>query len=201
MDGPKLRGMVKANLQDKHDREPVRKWAKVRLWAGYIYVLCAVIFAKPHIIGVAGGTVLILSGIAVRLIASGTLVKDRELCMSGIYAMTRNPLYFGSALIGLGYGVLSWTWWIVGMFFIILAPMYVHMINLEERYMEGLFPEMYPEYREGTPRFFPNFRKADGLIKAMEWGKLKSSGELISALLFIALGAILLIWHIQWLTG
>ena len=41
------------------------------------------------------------------------LEKDRELAVSGPYAFTRNPLYFGSFVVGLGAAAAGGVLWFV----------------------------------------------------------------------------------------
>src|SRR5690348_14098960 len=52
----------------------------------------------------ATAVVLILSGLAVRSWAAGTLRKGKDLTTDGIYHLCRHPLYLGSILILSGFG-------------------------------------------------------------------------------------------------
>ncbi len=191
--------MADESVSHAADRQSIRRWAKVRLWAGYVYLLCAVIFAYPQTVRVIVGLVLIIIGAAIRLIASSTLVKDRELCIQGIYSLTRNPLYLGSALVGLGFAVLASSIWILLGYIVVLVPIYWRMIVLEERYLLKLFPDAYSAYRKSVPAFFPAIKPSAWIPTTMDRERLVGSRELISTLAFLLLAAILLIWHRSWL--
>ena len=130
------------------DRTPIRRWAKLRLWIGYIYLLCAVILAQPQTVWAIVGVALVIIGAVVRLISSATLVKDRELCTEGIYSITRNPLYLGSAFAALGFAAMTSSIWFPAAFILILLPLYIRMIILEEKYLGELYPKSYPDQCE-----------------------------------------------------
>lgn len=183
------------------DRTPVKHWAKVRLWAGYIYILCAIIFAKPVFGWAIAGLLLVVIGAAIRLTASATLVKDRELITHGIYSMTRNPLYLGSALVAFGFASMASSLWIIGACVIILVPLYARMILIEEKYLSELFPEFFPAYRKSIPGFFPDLSKAGNIRGTLDKSLMRKSGEIISTILFIALSLVLLLTHQTWLPG
>jgi len=181
------------------DRSPIKKWAKVRLWTGYVYILLALIFARPVLPWAIAGLVLVIAGTSLRLISSATLVKDRELCTDGIYAMTRNPLYLGSALIALGFASLTSSLWFLGGFTLVPLPMYMRMILIEEKYLVQLWPEEFPEYIKSVPRFLPRLWPLPKLSGTLDRGKLSRSGELTTTLIFIVIVIILLAWHRTWL--
>jgi protein-S-isoprenylcysteine O-methyltransferase Ste14 len=182
------------------DRTPVKRWAKVRLWAGYVYIALAVFFAAPTALTACLGFVLVLLGLAVRFQAAAELTKDTVLTTSGLYAASRHPLYLGSSLIGLGIAVLSGSLWFLLGLVAILAPLYIRMMSLEEKYLTELFPEGYPDYARRVPRFFPKpglFFAA--LLKRPEWQRLRTRGELASGILILAAVMAILVWHRSWL--
>ena len=49
------------------------------------------------------GFVLALTGVIIRTWAGGHLQKNKSVISSGPYQYTRNPLYLGSFIIGLGF--------------------------------------------------------------------------------------------------
>jgi protein-S-isoprenylcysteine O-methyltransferase Ste14 len=181
------------------DRTPVKKWAKVRLWTGYVFLLLAIIFAKPTLPLSILGIVLVLVGITTRLISTATLIKDKELCTSGIYAATRNPLYFGSALIGLGVASITSSWWFLAGFLLVLVPIYMHMITLEEIFLKSLFPDTFPSYMKSVPRFFPRLSALSKLAGTLDRAKLKKSREISSAALTIIVVILILTIPRPWL--
>ncbi len=181
------------------DRAPVKRFAKIRLRVGYVYLMCAVIFAQPEFHWVITGIILIVAGAAIRLIASATLIKDKKLCTSGIYSVTRNPLYLGSACVGLGFAALTSLVWFPIIFLIVLVPLHMRMITLEEIYLEKLHPETYPAYKKAVPVFLPRPWPPARLSGTLDGNRLRKSGEPVSTALFAIPAIILLAWHQSWL--
>jgi protein-S-isoprenylcysteine O-methyltransferase Ste14 len=104
---------------------------------------------------VAAAVAMVLGGLVVRSWAAGTLRKERELATTGPYAWIRNPLYFGSFLMMVGFGMLIHdpiTLWIVAG---PVAWLYWQAVKSEERRMAQLFPAEWPRYRSAVPRFVP----------------------------------------------
>jgi protein-S-isoprenylcysteine O-methyltransferase Ste14 len=64
-------------------------------------------FARPTPRSLAVGALLAGAGEALRLWATGHLVKSRRLTVSGPYRRLRHPLYAGSLLIGTGFLVAA----------------------------------------------------------------------------------------------
>jgi protein-S-isoprenylcysteine O-methyltransferase Ste14 len=104
---------------------------------------------------VALSLALIVLGLAIRSWAAGTLRKKKQLATTGPYAWIRNPLYAGSFLMMVGFGVLvqdPLTLWIVlGP----LAGLYWLAVRTEERHMAQIFPDEWPQYAADVPRFLP----------------------------------------------
>src|SRR5258706_9323513 len=79
-------------------------------WRVPLGFLCAAIFlllSKPRPLTLALGGALALPGLFLRAWATGHLRKNDSLAVTGPYAYTRNPLYLGSFLIGVGFTIAS----------------------------------------------------------------------------------------------
>ena len=104
---------------------------------------------------VASGLLLVIGGLIVRAWAAGTLRKRRELATTGPYAMIRHPLYFGSFLMMVGFGILIHDpltlWVVVGP----VAWLYWQAVKSEEKHIAKLFPAEWAAYAASVPRFFP----------------------------------------------
>jgi protein-S-isoprenylcysteine O-methyltransferase Ste14 len=104
---------------------------------------------------VAPALLLILGGLLARTWAAGTLRKRQQLATTGPYAWVRNPLYVGSFLMMIGFGALMQNavslWIVIGP----VAWLYWHAVQCEERNLGRLFPNDWPAYAAGVPRFFP----------------------------------------------
>ncbi len=100
------------------------------------------------------GGLVIAPGLLIRALASGHVRKNEALATSGPYAYTRNPLYLGSLLMGLGFCVAARSWWVgvalVAMLFVIYLP----VIRDEEAFLRRTFPE-FEEYARRVPQMLP----------------------------------------------
>src|SRR5207253_870079 len=79
-------------------------------WRVPLGFACAALFlvlARPRPLTLIIGGAVALPGLALRTWASGHLRKNDALAVSGPYAYTRNPLYLGSFLIGLGFTIAA----------------------------------------------------------------------------------------------
>lgn len=105
----------------------------------------------------AGGVILVLIGIALRLwaLASISERKTRQLVTTGAYSLCRNPLYIGTLLIGAGFVVL----WQGPLLCASLVPVILlyqfGVVPLEERVLFGLFGDEFTAYCRSTPRWWP----------------------------------------------
>src|SRR5881628_888636 len=132
----------------------MQRW---RVPLGFACAALFLIFSKPRPWTlIIGGAVAIL-GLVLRACASGHLRKNDALATAGPYAYTRNPLYLGSFLIGLGFTVASGTW-ILGLAFLALfAGIYVPVMRVESQTLANLFGDNYRRYAQKVPVFFPRF--------------------------------------------
>ncbi|MFH1516133.1 MAG: methyltransferase [bacterium] len=147
--------------------EQIRKFAKVRVYSGYIFVLFVILLADPvqpysiHFLIV--GSIFFLFGVLIRVLAAGTLVKAEKLVTGGIYQMTRNPLYLGSLFLGLGLTIMSAQPLLILLYFIIFFPIYNKMIDIEESFLSGAFGKDFDDYKKKVPKLFPGRGAPPGL--------------------------------------
>ncbi len=112
------------------------------------------------------GLLFILKGTFLRMVSRGYKMahsqKSRELVTGGPYAYTRNPMYLGSFLMGVGFVLLVWPWWslpvFAGLFYMRFRP----QILAEEKILAENFPQAYERFAAKVPRMFP---KIDGWLK------------------------------------
>jgi len=130
---------------------------RIRVPLGFAFAVLYFWLARPTWRFLALGAMLVVPGLLIRAMASGHVRKNEALATSGPYAYTRNPLYLGSLLIGIGFAVASRSWWVgialVAMFFAIYLP----VIRAEEKFLREKFPE-FEEYARRVPRMFPRIR-------------------------------------------
>ena len=155
---------------------------RIRVPLGFAFALLYLWLARPTWPSLALGGVLIVPGIVLRALASGHVRKNEALATTGPYAHTRNPLYLGSLLIGIGFAVAARSWEVGLLLAAMLFAIYVPVIRGEEKFLRERFPE-FEEYARRVPRMLPRIvpaRLVDGngrfslelYLKHKEWNAL-----------------------------
>jgi len=134
-----------------------------RVRAGTLAVIAVIVLALPSWKSLGFGLGIGCLGLLFRAWAAGHLRKEKELTVSGPYQYTRNPLYFGSFIIGIGVAVASRSWWVSGSLFAYFLVFYPMVIRREKERMNRLFPEQYKSYGKLVPLFVPGLRKQSAL--------------------------------------
>ncbi|NOR12213.1 MAG: hypothetical protein GQ545_03070 [Candidatus Aminicenantes bacterium] len=133
----------------------IYKW---RVRSGLISAILSLILAKPTFYSLIAGAVITVLGLTIRIWACGNLRKEKELTTSGPYRYTRNPLYFGSMILGISTVVACQSWGVLAIFLANFLIIYPVVIRAEKEKMSQLFPEKYREYRKHVPLFFPTLK-------------------------------------------
>jgi protein-S-isoprenylcysteine O-methyltransferase Ste14 len=131
---------------------------KFRVPLGFVVAALVLYFAEPTGSSILAGLPFGVAGAVLRALAAGTIRKDSRLATDGPYAWTRNPLYLGSFLLQLGFGVMSGSWVAAAITVLPSFIIYPNVIRSEEGHLLRLFPEEFPQYCAAVPRFFPRFR-------------------------------------------
>jgi protein-S-isoprenylcysteine O-methyltransferase Ste14 len=126
-----------------------RTIARRRVAAGFVLGVLAFWLAQPTPRTLAIGTMLAIAGEALRVWAAGHLEKGREVTSSGPYAITRHPLYLGSALIATGIAIASARPLVMVAVGAYLAVTITAAIRTEEAQLTERFGPQYPDYRDG----------------------------------------------------
>ena len=116
------------------------------------------IFAKPAPSTLLAGAIVSIFGILIRAWASGHIRKNKTLAVSGPYAFTRNPLYLGSFLLGVGFTIASGVWWLALIFIILFLGIYLPVMRVEAEDLTQIFGADFEEYKRAVPLFFPRLR-------------------------------------------
>jgi protein-S-isoprenylcysteine O-methyltransferase Ste14 len=136
-------------------------WSKVarriRVPLGFVFAVLYFWLAQPSRRSLALGLLGIVPGLLIRAFASGHVTKNESLTTSGPYAYTRNPLYLGSLLIGLGFAVAARSWWIAAVLIALLVGIYLPVIRDEEAFLRNRFPD-FAQYEKTVPRILPRIR-------------------------------------------
>ena len=114
-------------------------------------------FAKPSWRSLLIGAIVALPGLALRAWASGHLRKNEALATTGPYAYTRNPLYLGSFLMGVGFTIATGQLLLIVVFVIMLLGIYLPVMRVESQTLADLFGKKYTRYAKEVPLLFPRF--------------------------------------------
>jgi len=137
---------------------PVAEWSQVarriRVPLGFVFAVFYFWLARPTWRSIGFGAVIVVPGLVTRALASGHVRKNESLATSGPYAYTRNPLYLGSLLIGVGFAVAARSWWVGIALVVMLFAIYLPVIKHEEAFLREKFPA-FEEYARQVPRMLP----------------------------------------------
>ncbi len=134
---------------------------RIRVPLGFVFAVLYFWLAHPTWRWLALGALLIVPGLLIRALASGHVRKNEALAISGPYAYTRNTLYLGSLLIGVGFAVAARSWWVGVLLVVMFFAIYLPVICGEEAYLRQKFPE-FEDYVLRVPRMFPRFVPRSG---------------------------------------
>lgn len=128
--------------------------------------------------------------------AAGHLDKDQVLTRSGPYRWTRNPLYFGSLFVGVGFALATGLPLLVVGVGLLFALVYVPVMRREARRLSERHPEAYREFAASVPLFLPRPPRGEAVSGAFSWSRAHRNREdwtfLGVVLVALALGAKLL---------
>jgi protein-S-isoprenylcysteine O-methyltransferase Ste14 len=132
---------------------------RIRVPLGFAFAVLYFWLARPTGRCLALGAVLIVPGLLLRALASGHVRKNETLATSGPYAYTRNPLYLGSLLMGIGFAVAARSWWVGVALVVMFFAIYLPVIRGEEEFLRTRFPD-FEDYAQRVPRMFPRIAPA-----------------------------------------
>jgi protein-S-isoprenylcysteine O-methyltransferase Ste14 len=130
----------------------MQRW---RVPLGFLCGALFIWFARPRPMTLGIGGAVALCGLAVRAWAAGHIRKNEALAISGPYAYTRNPLYFGSSLLGVGFTIASGQPLLALPFAALFLGIYLPVMRVEAATLAGLFGKDYQLYARAVPLFFP----------------------------------------------
>jgi protein-S-isoprenylcysteine O-methyltransferase Ste14 len=142
----------------------VQRW---RVPLGFLVAALFILLARPRAATLAIGGAVAVCGLLVRAWASGHIRKNDALATSGPYAYTRNPLYLGTFILGLGFTIAAaGNWWLLyivlgGMFAALFLGIYLPVMRVEALTLAQLFGEDYKRYAASVPLLFPRLTPYD----------------------------------------
>ncbi len=117
------------------------------------------LFTHPTPLSMLWGLPLVALGAAARTWSSGHIRKDGAVAVDGPYAWTRNPLYLGNFLLGLGVALMGRSFPLLIFYLITFYAVYKPTITGEEEKLRQKFGRVYLTYLRQTPRFFPSLMR------------------------------------------
>ena len=160
----------------------------LRMPLGFLLGGLYLIYARPAPLPLVVGAAIALVGVLVRAWASGHIRKNDRLAVSGPYAYTRNPLYFGSFLIAAGFAIAA-HWSVLLLVIAFFGLVYAPKIEAERLNILGRFPDDYPGYAANVPPFFPRrtaWTEAPGAGERFSFDLYMKHGEWKAALVYVA---------------
>jgi len=169
----------------------------------FLGVVLAIVFSgrivRWDILGPADDTVEIIGfilfflGFIFRIAARGYKQENsrqgRTLVVSGPYRYVRNPMYFGTLLIGCGVSAVILQIWTLPVFLIVYCAIYFPQVAKEEKLLLQEFGEEYKNYCLQTPAYFPKVICLTQIKRCLavktEWIK-KEQVSFILVFLFLA---------------
>jgi protein-S-isoprenylcysteine O-methyltransferase Ste14 len=164
---------------------------------GFALAAAYFILAQPSPALLLSGAALALAGLLLRAWSAGYLAKNQRLATRGPYSYTRNPLYLGSALMGLG-GALAGRSWIMGLAFTaFFVLVYWPVMEREAQCLRREFPEAFEPYARQVPLFFPKWPRIPAGSEKFQWRlylknrEYEAAAGYVAAMLFLALKMLL----------
>jgi protein-S-isoprenylcysteine O-methyltransferase Ste14 len=176
-------------------------FARWRVRLSYPLAILVLWFARPTPRSVLWGAPLGLLGLWIRARAAGHLHKQEVLTVTGPYAYTRNPLYFGSAVLTIAASVAAHSWISAVILCTYFALFYSIVMRREETELRAHHGAAFEEYARTVPLFFPRITPARlpfAGAGAFSFAQYKKNHEYQAAVGFLLLlGLLLLIWWLR----
>jgi protein-S-isoprenylcysteine O-methyltransferase Ste14 len=165
--------------------------SRLRVPLGYVAGLVALWLARPVPVLLALGLGVAALGEGVRLWASGHIEKTRSLATGGPYAHCRNPLYFGSVLMGLGGAIAATSPWVAVAMGAYFAAFYPSVMRSEADFLRQKFPREYAEWSLAVPLFLPRATPGGPRRSTFSWERVAQNKEWRTALALPGVAALL----------
>ncbi len=144
-----------------------------RQWFAVIFVLLvSLLGAYEPMLFLVGGAIAVV-GEAIRMWASGYVMKNKELATNGPYAYVRHPLYVGNILLLIGFSIASSQWWSFVLMGALLWFYYPPTISYEDNKLRDIFGEEWEAWAKNIHALIPTFGDKAGSVKS-SWSFKKS---------------------------
>ena len=171
--------------------------ARWRVPLGFALGALYLILAQPSPALLLAGASLALVGLLLRAWSAGYLAKNQRLVTSGPYAYTRNPLYLGSAVMGLGAALAGRSWVMGVAFAAFFSLVYWPVMQREAEFLRRQFSEAFEPYASQVPLFFPKWPRHPTPPAKFQWKlylknrEYEAAAGYAAAMVFLALKMLL----------
>ncbi len=188
---PEVSGFLSRQFRELRYHEASRQAS------GFLFVILVAILGRPSLLLWTMGMPLMALGTALRLWASGHVMKNERLAVDGPYARVRHPLYSGN-IIGLtGFAVAGGLWWGWLALAAILWTFYPAAVEYEDRKLRRIFGDDWVTWSRNTPALLPRLGGPVRTNGAWSVRQSMRNGEPLVALFVCALYVALLMRAFQ----
>lgn len=166
---------------------------RIRVPLGFVFGVLFIVFAAPTPALLGVGLAIAAVGLAIRAWSTGHIRKNKELATTGPYARTRNPLYLGSFIMGIGFMIATGVWWLVLVFAALFLGIYLPVMRIEARELTQIFGSKYKEYADSVPLFLPALTAYGRNEGRFDGGLYMKYREYQAALGFLFIAAVLIL--------
>jgi len=141
-------------------RNPIRlKNLSRRFVPLYAAGILLIAFCEIHWSALCLGAIPVVAGLLLRSWGAGHLVKNERFTVSGPYAHLRHPLYLGTLLVGVGFGIALGGWPSLLALAVALPWFFLSYFPRKERVeaerLEQLYGLEFVRYRAQVPALLP----------------------------------------------
>jgi protein-S-isoprenylcysteine O-methyltransferase Ste14 len=149
-----------------------------RVRSGPLALLAVTVVAAPSVRSLLIGAAIAVVGLVVRAWASGHIRKEKALAVTGPYRHSRNPLYVGNFVLGVGIAAATNSWWGALAFALYFGLFYPPVIFEERERMRRIFPDQYGDFEKSVPLFFPRIKPAPANAECkFRWSQYRRNKE------------------------
>jgi protein-S-isoprenylcysteine O-methyltransferase Ste14 len=133
--------------------------------------------ADPSLPAIAIGATIAAVGLLIRAVAAGQLRKHEALTTTGMYGITRHPLYLGSAVLGAGFLVAGRSW-PASLFVLAYAlAFYPAIMRHEEARLRARYGRAFEEHAARTPMLRPRLSAIGSAGAGFAWQTYRQNRE------------------------
>jgi protein-S-isoprenylcysteine O-methyltransferase Ste14 len=137
--------------------------ARWRVPLGFALGFAYLVFSQPTQARLVAGVAVALLGLALRGWAAGFLEKNQSLATHGPYRYTRNPLYLGSALTGLGLAIAGGSVLMMLALASLFLLVYGPVMRREEHLLRQKFGAAFDGYAASVALLLPRRPRPGGV--------------------------------------